>query len=263
MPDIFGNALAYENVMGRWSARLAPLFASFAQVPDGGRLLDVGCGTGSLVAALAGLTRRSEIVGIDPAEPFVQYARTRFTDARISFDRGDAMALPYPDRSFAAVLSLLVLQFVPRLEQAMDEMRRVTGPGGTVAACTWDRDRLEWGAAFWAEAVKLDPEAVPWSQHQRVLDRPGQLAALWEASGLERVEERGLEISMEFASFDDYWQPLLTGVGSLGTYLVRLPPARQEALGQALRSRFLGGGPDRMFTLRAQALAVRGVVAQH
>ena len=59
MADIFANAVAYEGMMGRWSARLAPLFADFAQVRDGYKLLDVGCGTGSLVQVVADRTRRS------------------------------------------------------------------------------------------------------------------------------------------------------------------------------------------------------------
>lgn len=64
---MFSNADAYEVNMGRWSQQLAPLFIEFAGIRDGDRMLDVGCGTGSLSLALAGATRRSEIVGIDPS----------------------------------------------------------------------------------------------------------------------------------------------------------------------------------------------------
>ena len=96
MADMFANAVAYEGLMGRWSARLAPLFTDFAQVKDGGRVLDVGCGTGSLVKTVADMTRRSEIVGIDPAQPFIEFSRTKFADPRITFDRGNALDLPYP-----------------------------------------------------------------------------------------------------------------------------------------------------------------------
>ena len=91
MADLFGNALAYEELMGRWSVRLAPLFANFARITDGGRVLDVGCGTGSLVRTVAGMAHQSEIVGIDPAQPFIEYARTRCADSRITF----AVAMPW------------------------------------------------------------------------------------------------------------------------------------------------------------------------
>ena len=54
MPSNFNarDAAAYEQVMGRWSRRLAPLFIDFAGVGEGERLIDVGCGTGSLAFAL-------------------------------------------------------------------------------------------------------------------------------------------------------------------------------------------------------------------
>ena len=121
--------------MGRWSIRLAPLFVHFAKITAGGRVLDVGCGTGSLVSAVAAAPHAA-IVGIDPALPSVQYARTRFTDPRITIDHGNALALPYPAGSFDHTLSLLVLMFITHPEKAASEMRRVTRSGGTVAACT-------------------------------------------------------------------------------------------------------------------------------
>ena len=80
---MFSNADAYKVNMGRWSQRLAPLFIEFAGIRDGDCVLDVGCGTGSLSLALAGATRRSEIVGIDPSASFVEYACTRTSDPRL------------------------------------------------------------------------------------------------------------------------------------------------------------------------------------
>jgi ubiquinone/menaquinone biosynthesis C-methylase UbiE len=129
MADMFANARAYETRMGRWSARLAPLFAHFAQITDGGRVLDVGCGTGALVSTVAGMTQHTTIVGIDAAQPFLAYARTQFADPRITFDHGNALDLPYPAAAFDQTLSLLVLMFLPQPEQAAREMRRVTRPG--------------------------------------------------------------------------------------------------------------------------------------
>ena len=73
---MFEVAEAYEVMMGRWSRQLAPLFVKFVGVRDGENLLDVGCGTGSLSATLARVTKTSEIVGIDPSKGFIEYART-------------------------------------------------------------------------------------------------------------------------------------------------------------------------------------------
>jgi ubiquinone/menaquinone biosynthesis C-methylase UbiE len=97
---MFEVAEAYEVMMGRWSRQLAPLFVDFAGVRDGETVLDVGYGTGSLSATLARVTEASKIVGIDPSSGFVEYARTQNADPRVTFEVGDAQALPYPDESF-------------------------------------------------------------------------------------------------------------------------------------------------------------------
>src|SRR5262245_20907631 len=126
MSTLFGRASAYEMMMGRWSSRLAPQFADFVRIHEDARLLDVGCGTGSLVQCLGDATRRSAIVGVDPSAPFIDYARSRFSGSRFSFDVGDAMALPYANGCFDQSLSLLVFMFIPQPQKAANEMRRVT-----------------------------------------------------------------------------------------------------------------------------------------
>jgi SAM-dependent methyltransferase len=243
--------------MGRWSARLAPLFVEFARVRDGDRVLDVGCGTGSLVQAVAEIAPRSQIVGIDLAGPFIEYCRSRFSDPRITFDRGSALDLPYPDGSFDRSLSLLVFQHLPQPEKAAMEMRRVTRPGGTVATCTWDSRGLEMNAILREEAARLEPSRGDRPERG---SREGQLAGLWRGSGLEGVEEIAFDIQTDFSSFDDYWSQYAGGVGPTGAFVAGLSPELRDALREALRKRILAGGPDRPFSLRARAWAVRGTV---
>lgn len=143
----FSSVEGYEQLMGRWSAGLAPSFVKFADVKDGGKTLDVGCGTGSLVNAIANMCGRSRIVGIDLSQPFIDHCRSRFSGGRYSFDQGSALELPYPDTAFDQTLSLLVIQFIPQPERAAREMCRVTRPGGMVAACTWAGLRMS--EIFW------------------------------------------------------------------------------------------------------------------
>lgn len=259
----FVKAAAYERMMGRWSKRLAPLFLEFVRLGDVGRVLDVGCGTGALVDAVAGRTSASAIVGIDLSPPFIDHARQRFPDPRFRFDCGDGMALPYPDTSFDCALSLLVFQFIPKPITAANEMRRVTHPGGTVGACVWDSGGggFEMSKIFWDEAVKLDGSAAN-EMPERSLhcNRAGQLTEVWRAAGLEGVEEVTLEIQTDFSDFDDYWVPYSSGVGPQGVYIDRLSASQLQALREALRKRLLGDGPDRPFSLRARAFAVRGTV---
>jgi SAM-dependent methyltransferase len=257
MADMFSDALAYEELMGRWSIRLAPLFVEFARVGEGRRLLDVGCGTGSLTRTLTGMKRGFEIVGIDPVAPFVEYARAQVNDSRVTFEVGDAQALPYASGSFDGALSLLVFQFIPEAVKAAGELRRVTRPGGTVAACTWDRDGLEMSALFWEVAGRLDATAE--GKRPQRLNQPGQLAAVWHAAGLRSVEERALEISMDFHSFGDYWEPIEKGVGPQGAYVTALPRDRRETLRGALETHLRARGAPGAFSLRAKAHAVRGI----
>jgi ubiquinone/menaquinone biosynthesis C-methylase UbiE len=71
------NAAGYEQLMGRWSQRLARPFIEFAGVEDGEKILDVGCGTGSLTFALAEAADLSEIAAIDFSPVFVEEAIRR------------------------------------------------------------------------------------------------------------------------------------------------------------------------------------------
>lgn len=260
MAEMFAVAGAYEQMMGRWSTLLAPIFVNFAQVRDGGRVLDVGCGTGSLVQAVANVARSSEIVGIDPSRPFIEYCRQRFSDPRITFDCGDGMNLPYPDACFDQTISLLVLQFIPQPEKAAREMLRVTRPGRTVAAATWDSVNMELNEIFWEEAIKLDSSARTRGKNAQRCNGKGQLVELWRAVGFDDAEETALEIQTDFTSFDDYWLPFTAGAGPQGVYAAGLSSRQREALRDGLRSRLFCDRPDGLFSLRARALAVRGTV---
>jgi SAM-dependent methyltransferase len=138
--------------------------------------------------------------------------------------------LPYLASPFDYTLSLLALMFLPYPEKVASGMRRVTRPGGTVAACTWDREGLEMTAIFWEEAIRLDLAAAERAERPLRFDQAGQLTALWHATGLQHVEETAIEMGMEFTSFNDYWPPHLTGDGPSGVYVAGLLPAHRDAL---------------------------------
>lgn len=252
----FADGEAYDRHTGRFSRLLAGKFIGFAGVEDGERSLDVGCGTGSLIFTMAASTRRSEIFGIDSSASFIEYARSRAKEPRLTFEVGSALSLPYPDASFDRCLSLLVIQFIQDIRRAVSEMRRVTRPGGVVAACVWDRDGDELHLVFWDSAAELDPEVEHLRDTRAYVS--GQLSKLWVESGFHGVEEEMFVILPEFKSFDEFWRPLAGGEGLSGTYLRGLSPDGQEALRGRLRQRVLGAGPDRSFKLKAVARAVRG-----
>jgi len=259
---MFSVGDAYERFMGRWSRALAPLFVQFAGVRDGEALLDVGSGTGALAATMAAVAPASSIVGIDSAAPYVAFARSRGYGSLVRFEVGDAQQLPIADGHVDRTLSMLILNFVPDRDRAVEEMVRVTRPGGTVAAAVWDYGRgMEMLRAFWDAAIALDPESDARDERHMPLCRSGELAMLWRAHRLHDVSEETLTIPTLFSSFDDYWSPFLDRQGPAGAYVAALSPDRRQCLRDRLRHRLLGDAPDGPIALGASAWAVRGIVS--
>lgn len=264
MPSSFTvkHAAGYEQLMGRWSRKLAPLLIEFAGLEDGERVLDVGCGTGSLTFALPRAAAVREVVGIDYSPVFVEEATRRNKDPRIGIRQADACALPFPDGGFDRALSLLVLHFVPDAAKAVSEMRRVVRPGGVVAAAVWDHlgglpsMRMTWdtlaahsGAAREARGRYLFQPMM----------RPGEMRQCFIGQGLLDVQETSLAIRMDYRSFDDYWGPIAAGEGPLGKFVSALSQADRAEADAAVRAAYEGGQPDGPRSFVAVAWACRGV----
>ena len=107
------NAQGYQQIMGRFSSRLATSFLNYIGQESGQTILDLGCGTGSMAFALAQRGDHKSIVGIDVSEVYIEFARSRTDDARIRFEVADGSALPFEDNTFDRAVSQLVLQFMP------------------------------------------------------------------------------------------------------------------------------------------------------
>jgi SAM-dependent methyltransferase len=265
MPSMFNarDADSYERMMGRWSRRLAPLFLEHAGAGAGERLLEVGCGTGSLTFTLARTVGFAELTAIDYADVYVAAARTRNEDPRIHIEPGDATKLRFPDAHFDRALSLLVLHFVSDPAAAVAEMRRVTRPGGVVAAAVWDSGGgMIALRMFWDTAAMLDPAAgeLRGRAMSKAVVGPDGLARLFRAAGLADVDERSLLVRMEHADFADYWEPLLRGEGPMGSYVAGLGEEERARLERHLRAAYLAGAPDGPRSYTAVAWSCRGVV---
>jgi len=256
----FSKAEGYERYLGPWSSALAPRFIDFAGVCDGDRVLDVGSGTGVLALALATSISCSEVVGIDPSAPFIEFAGTRTSDPRVRFQVSDATNLPFEDDYFDKSLTQLVLNSISDARLAAVEMRRVTKPGGTVAACVWASGaKNEREQTFWGAAMAIDPTAGRRREVEGKFSKAGRLSALWNECGLKQIEETELTVSANFASFEDFWLPYLEGQGHGGSYVKSLPSELQETLRERVRQNILGKRAEGPFSLRAQAVAVRGI----
>lgn len=118
--------------------RLFDKYVTELRLPASARVLEIGCGTGAMLRALA---RREDFtghaVGIDQSPVFVDAAR-RFADAegvgeRLQFDVGDAHAIPYSDASFDAIIVNTVMSHVSSPDAVLAEVARVLRPGGKAA----------------------------------------------------------------------------------------------------------------------------------
>jgi ubiquinone/menaquinone biosynthesis C-methylase UbiE len=225
--DVSGDA--YGRFMGRFSEPLAAQFVELVDAHEGQSALDVGSGPGALTRELVDRLGVSAVAAIDPSEPFVETVRERFPGIDVS--RGVAEELPYPDDRFDLVLAQLVVQFMSDPIAAVTEMRRVARPHGTVAACVWDHSG-ERGRGpltpFWRAVHSLDPEAS--DESGRPGTQEGDLVRLFEQVGFREVEPATLTIRVEFATFDDWWDPFTLGVGPAGSYVALLDPKRLDEL---------------------------------
>ena len=245
------GADAYEAFMGRYSRGLSAPFADFAGIVAGQRALDVGCGPGILTEELVVRLGADAVAAVDPSSSFVEAARARLPGVTVA--EASADSLPFPDEGFDATLAQLVVHFMPDPVAGLREMRRVTRPGGVVAASVWDHAGGKGPlGVFWRAANEIGGEVVDESGMPGT--REGHLAELFEAAGLGDIAATVLAVSREHPSFDDWWEPYTLGVGPAGAFVARLDDGKRAELRERCRALL----PDAPFTLSARAWTARG-----
>lgn len=115
-------------------------YFSFLEPKPGKKILDVGTGTGVLVHELAKIVQPDGcVIGIDLSQTMVDESAKRApNDASIMFEKMDAMAMSFEDDQFDATMSSIVFQHLPDPAKALDEMIRVTKPGGIISIIEQD-----------------------------------------------------------------------------------------------------------------------------
>jgi ubiquinone/menaquinone biosynthesis C-methylase UbiE len=244
---MFESDSAYDAFMGRYSRRLAPVFADFAELEDGSSVADVGAGTGALTAELA--TRGLRVAAADPSPQFVDALRGHLpeVDARVA----PAEELPWDDESFDASLAQLVVAFMSDAPAGLREMRRIVKPGGKVAVCMWDRVGMEMLAAVSRTRQALGSEGQLADGRYRSRE---EIESLF-GDGFGDVHTELIETDASYSGYDEFWSALGGGAGPAGAWLATLEGEQREAARAELFRQI--GEPDGPFTLRAKAWAIR------
>lgn len=195
--------------------------ARLAAPPPGSLALDLATGTGDLARALLAETGVRGVVAVDVVEPMVRLGRAKLAahgEPRVHFLVGDALALPFPDRSFGCVASAFLLRNLADLRAGLREMARVTAPGGTVVALEITSPRLfGWRQLFRLYFHRVVPAVGAlvagsrdaYTYLPRSVDRfvtPDELARLMGAAGLRDVRIRRI------------------GLGTVTIHAGRVPP---------------------------------------
>jgi SAM-dependent methyltransferase len=245
---------AYDNFMGRFSTRLAPVFADFAGIGGGQRVLDVGAGTGALTAEL--VRRGAHVSALEPSPSFVAALGRRLPE--IEAEAGSAEALPWPDESFDAALAQLVLTFMADAPAGIAEMRRVVRPGGVVAACMWDLAGMEMLAAVNRTQQAFADDSAGTEARTRYRSRD-EVEGLFVRDGFADVRTELLEVESGYSEYDELWNALAAGAGPAGTWAKSLDDERRAAARAELYRQV--GSPSGAFTLRGRAWATRATRA--
>ncbi len=211
------------------------------QLPEGARVLDACCGSGASAIPAAEIVGPSgSVLGVDLAEGLLELARTKARDLHldsVAFRTSDITQLTFDNDTFDAVVCVFGIFFVPEMEVALRELKRVTRVGGQIAITTWGPRVFEPANSFFWESVrKTRPDLYkgfnPWD---RICEVEG-LRALFADAGMDDVEvvaESGLQ---PINTADDWWA-MIMGTGYRAT-LEQLSPSDRDRV-QAENSEFI------------------------
>ena len=244
---MFESDTAYDAFMGRYSRRLAPLFADFSGVTADASVVDVGAGTGALSGELA--ARGLRVAAADPSAPFIEALRKGLPE--IDAQVAPAEELPWADETFDAALAQLVVSFMRDAPAGVVEMRRVVRPGGTIAVCMWDREGMEMLAAVNRARRALDSEGTPADVRYRTQE---EIESLF-GDGFADAHTEILEVDAAYSGYDEFWEALSGGAGPAGAWLTSLDAGRRQAAYPEIHRQL--GEPSGEFTLRGKAWATR------
>jgi len=260
MSHLFADGEAYERLMGRWSRVAGEVFLDWLDIPANARWLDVGCGNGAFTEALIARCAPVEVIGVDPSDGQLAFARTRPGARSARFRIGDAHLLPFGEDRFDVAVMALVVTYLSDPGKAVSEMVRVVRPGGWVATYVWDVPGA--GTPVHPIYVAMESLGMPSPRPPGAsVSRRDTMRALWEDAGLESIESRVISIPVVYSDFDDFWDSNSVPVGPQGKAIHEMSATTREQLRARAREQ-LPVGSDGRIIYESFANAVKGRVSR-
>ncbi len=208
-----------------------------AGVKAGSKVIDIAAGDGGQsVYAAERVGADGEVLATDIAPPFVTLANAaaaRLDVAQLKAEVMDAEALTVPDCSFDAAICRLGLMYLPDLQKALAEIRRVLKPGGRLAAVVFTTPEK---TPFFSIPVKLIrqkrglPAPEPGQPGPFSLGPPGVLAAHFEKAGFSDIRERVVQAPLRFSSTEECLKWRREASGTMQQMLSGLDEVEREAM---------------------------------
>lgn len=180
-----------------------------ADVHEGTKLLDVGCGVGGAVALAA--ARGAIASGLDVSEPLLATARRRLQSAQ--FVLGEADVLPWPDESFDAVIGINSFQFAASHHVALGEAARVVAAGGCIVATLFAAPERSQATVIHHALSALTTAAGQQPNAPYALSAPGALEAGLAEAGLEVAGGGEVECAWEYPDTEAVVRGILSSAG--------------------------------------------------
>jgi SAM-dependent methyltransferase len=220
----------------------------------GDRWLDVGCGTGEL--AFMAAETGAEVTGSDLSPVLIETARRQAADCGcdVTFEVGDAEALPYGDASFDVVTSSVGAIFAPDHEAVAAELGRVCRSGGRLGLTAWTTGGVI--DEFFRIIGSYAPPPPPGAGVAASWGEPDYVESLLGASFDLTITSRNTPWRAETG--DELWQEMSESFGPIKTLLGALPPERAEGFEREMRAFFAGEQADGEVVLDRPFLLVHG-----
>jgi ubiquinone/menaquinone biosynthesis C-methylase UbiE len=252
------DASAYERFTGRWSRLFIP--AVLADIAPGSRVLDVSTGTGeaaSMALPIVGMS--GFVVGADISPQMLRVATDRLHTPLFRPVAADGQALPFHDASFDSVVCQLGLQFFPDPARGLSEFRRVLRGNGNLVICvisTPDR------APMWGILADVISRYVPDALRRTLylsfsLADPARLESLLASAGFRDIRVARDEREDVTESFDEYWEPIEAGIGSIPQSYLALSDADRRAVRNEVKARLSQFESDGKLLMRLETLIAR------